>query len=338
MKFAPAAALAGLAMASTPTLGADLFGTAPPPMTFQANQSPLTEVGSNWYLRGDVGYGSEYEPTVVPSAGLIPAILTDPGTGATYVNAPNGDAAHNVGVTRGFDKTSLGATFDLGFGYRVNDFLRLEATYAYWGGPGLSYSHGSLCPSTTAAASNMVVIPPATTATAVPVGYLWEPAACTGYLHATQHNNLVLGSAYLDLGTFWGFTPYVGVGAGLNANTISGTTSIYNNADGSPFLGNTLSSGAPNVWVVQTGVNSNNQPVYTPLSTQPKVDFATQNWNRSFTSTHYSMAGALMAGVGYQLSPSATLDIGYQYLSADLFGSNKSTFQQFRIGVRYMAN
>ena len=338
MKSSIAAAVAGLAMASTPTLGADLFGTAPPPLTFPADQSPFTEVGANWYLRGGVGYGSESEPTVVPTAGLIPAILTDPGTGAPYVNAPNGDATHNVGVTRGFDRSSLGASFDIGLGYRINNFLRLEAAYAYWGGPGLTYSQASLCPSTTQVASNMEIIAPSTTATAVPVGYLWEPASCTGYLHATQHNNLVLGSAYLDLGTYWGLTPYVGVGAGLNANTISGTTSFYNNADGSPFLGNTLSSGAPNIWVVQTGVNANNQPVYSRLTTQPNVDFATQNWNRSFNSTRYSMAGALMVGVGYQLSPSATLDIGYQYLSADLFGSNKSTFQQVRVGVRYMAN
>ena len=78
MKTSVAAALAGLAMASTPTLGADLFGTAPPPMTFPASESPLTEVGANWYLRGDIGYEFDNEPTVVPTAGLIPAILTDP--------------------------------------------------------------------------------------------------------------------------------------------------------------------------------------------------------------------------------------------------------------------
>jgi opacity protein-like surface antigen len=42
--------------------------------------------------------------------------------------------------------------------------------------------------------------------------------------------------------------------------------------------------------------------------------------------------------LGYQLTPSATLDVGYQYLSADLFGSTKSTFQQLLVGIRYMAN
>jgi len=337
MKSIAAAALAGIAMASTPSLAADLFGTAPPPMSFPEN-GPMVEVGSNWYLRGDVGYASETEATVVPWAGLIPAIQTDPLTHASFVNAPIGDASHNVGVTRGFDQTTQGVNFDIGVGYRVNNFLRLEATYNYWRGPSLSYSQGTLCPATTTPVSNMVVIPPSTTPTSVPVGYLWEPVACTGYLHATQYNNTVLANAYLDLGTYWGLTPYVGGGAGLNANVISGSTRFYNNSDGSPFLGNTLSSGAPNVWVVQTGVDGNKYPIYTPLSTQPQVDFATQNWNRNFSSTRYSIAAALMAGFAYQLSPSATLDVGYQYLSADLSGANRSTLQQFRIGIRYMAD
>ena len=50
------------------------------------------------------------------------------------------------------------------------------------------------------------------------------------------------------------------------------------------------------------------------------------------------MAAALMAGVGYQLSPSATLDIGYQYFTPDLFGASKNALQNIRVGIRYMAN
>jgi opacity protein-like surface antigen len=331
MKTSVAAALAGLAMASSPTLGADLFGTAPPPMTFPDSQSPITEVGTNWYLRGDIGYEFNNEPTVVPTAGLIPAILTDSLTGANYVNAPPGNASSNAGVTRGNNQNGQGLNFDIGVGYRVNNFLRLEATYMFSNGPSLSYSKGSLCPDATTPVSNEVG------GTAVPVGYLWAPVDCTGYLHATQINNTALASAYLDLGNFWGITPYIGAGGGLNANTISGSTHFIINADGSPFRGNTSSSGAPNVWVVQTGY-SGGYAVYTPLGTQPNVDFGNQNWDRHFSSTHYSMAGALMAGFGYQLSPSATLDVGYKYLSLDLLGSNKSTLQDFRIGIRYMAN
>jgi opacity protein-like surface antigen len=331
MRTSIAAAFAGLAMASTPTLSADLFGTAPPPLTFPADQSPMTEVGSNWYLRGDVGYASENEPTVVPTAGLIPAILTDPATGAPYVNAPPGNATSNAGVTRGNNQSAKSFNVDVGVGYRVNNFLRLEATYMYSTGPSLSYTKGSLCPDATTAVSNQVG------GTAVPVGYLWAPVACTGYLHATQTNNTALASAYFDLGNYWGVTPYIGAGAGFNANTISGSSHFIINADGTPFRGNTSGSGAPNIWVVQTGT-AGGYPVYTALGTQPNVDFGNQNWDRHFSSTHYSIAGSLMAGFGYPLSPSATLDVGYQYLSMDLFGSTKSTMQDFKVGIRYMAN
>jgi opacity protein-like surface antigen len=332
MKTSVAAALAGLAMASTPTLGADLFGTAPPPMSYPADQSPLTEVGTNWYLRGDVGYAFEDEATVVPTAGLIPAVQTDSVTGASYVDAPPGNASSNVGVTRGNNQTAQRLNFDIGLGYRVNNYLRLEGTYMYSTGPSLSYAKGSLCPDSAIAESNYVGT------TAVPVGYLWAPVNCTGYLHATQTNNTALASAYLDLGNFWGVTPYVGAGAGLNANTISGSTHFINDNDGSAYRGDTSASGAPNFWVYPTGVDSGGHVIYTRLGTQPNVVFGSQNWDRHFSSTRYSMAGALMAGFGYQLTPSATLDVGYQYLSLDLFGSAKSSMQNIRIGIRYMAN
>ncbi len=90
----------------------------------------MAEVGSNWYLRGDIGYGSEDQPTVVPAAGLIPQVLYDtPGTGAAFVNAPIGDASHNIAVTRGNNQTSDFAAFDIAVGYRFNNYLRCEATY-----------------------------------------------------------------------------------------------------------------------------------------------------------------------------------------------------------------
>jgi opacity protein-like surface antigen len=148
-----------------------------------------------------------------------------------------------------------------------------------------------------------------------------------------------MGSAYVDLGTYWGFTPYVGAGAGLNANTISGSTTFHNNNDGTSFQGNTTASGtAPLQWVALTGTDSNGNAVYTPLAHQPNVVFGTQNWNRNFSSTKFSFAGSLMAGFGFQLTPSATLDIGYRYINLDLSGVTHNTAQQVTVGVRYMLN
>ena len=346
MKKIAAAALAGLAMASTPTQAADLFGTAAPPMTAPAD-NPMVEIGSNWYIRGDIGVGFENAPTVVPSAGLIPALYSDtPGTGAVFDNAPRGNASNNVPVTRGNNMTSQNTAVDVGFGYRVNNFLRLDATYNFWQGPALGYSQKTLCPNTTSAVSNTVNVTTisngisTTTPTSMPAGYLWEPVPCTGNLNAKQYNNMALASAYVDLGNYWGFTPYLGVGAGLNANTISGSTNFHNNNDGSAFLGNTTATGgAPLQWVTYSGMTGvNGTPLYTPLSHQPAVVFGAQNWNRSFTSTKFSFAGALMVGFGYQMTPSATLDVGYRFVDADLSGSTRNISQQLLIGVRYMTN
>ncbi|MGD0563548.1 MAG: hypothetical protein ABSA66_10685 [Roseiarcus sp.] len=349
MKAIAAAALAGIAMASTPSLAADLFGTAAPPMSFPAENGPTAEVGSNWYLRGDVGYGIEDQATVVPAAGLIPQILYDtPGTGVPFVNAPIGDASHNVPVTRGNIQTSDSATFDISVGYRVNNYLRLEATYNFERGPGLSFSQKSLCPDTTSAVSNTVATTtvtggvPTTTYTQQPVGYVWAPVSCTGYLNVKQYNNTGLVNAYLDLGTYWGFiTPYIGAGVGMNANTITGSTQFYLANDGSHFAGNTTATGgAPLQWVTLTGTTTgpNNTPTYTPLATQPNVVFGAQNWDRKFSMTQYTVAADLMAGIGFQMSPSATLDVGYRYLTQDLFGSTRASAQQVLVGIRYMAN
>jgi opacity protein-like surface antigen len=347
MKKFAAAALAGFALASTPSQAADLFGTAAPPMSESAD-NPMVEIGTNWYIRGDVGLSDENSPTIVPSRGLIPKPYTDPTTGVLIDDQPVGNASTNTPVTRGNNQSSQNVAFDAGFGYRVNNYVRLEATYNYFSGPGLGYSQKTLCPNTTTAVSNTTYTTPAgggtPTQTSVPAGYLWEPAPCTGVLNATQYNNLALGSAYFDLGTYWGFTPYVGAGVGLNANTISGTTTFTNNNDGSAFLGNTSPTGsAPLQWVTQMGTDSQGNPHYAtigsiPPGRQPNVVFGPQNWNRSFSSTKISFAGALMAGFGFKLTPSATLDIGYRYLNLDLSGTTHNTAQQLTVGVRYMLN
>jgi opacity protein-like surface antigen len=346
MKRIAAVALAALATAATPTQAADLFGTAAPPMSVAEN--PAVEIGSNWYIRGDIGYGEVDSPTIVPSAGLIPPLLYDiPGTGVGYDNSPVGNASTNAPVFRGNNKTNDDAVFDAGVGFRVNNFLRVEGPYSFWEGPGLGYTQKSLCPNTTVAESNTVNVTTTsggvttTTPTSVPVGYLWAPVSCTGVLNARQYNNLGLASAYFDLGTFWGITPYVGAGAGLNANTITGSTVFTNNNDGSGFLGNTSVSGsAPLQWVTLTSSSGgvNGTPVYTPLTHQPNVAFGQLNWNRNFTSTKFSFAGALMAGFGYQLTPSATIDFRYRYVDLDLSGATHNTAQQLTIGVRYMLN
>lgn len=321
MKVLTFLACAGLTAAAGPAAAADLFGTAPPP-SMPVNQAPTTfEVGSNWYLRGDIGLSADQAPSFSMAAISTPA--AGPGI------LPFSSA---LGSSKWRDDISA----DIGLGYRFNNWLRFEGTYEYRTGPAGHNTNSVICP--TALTPEPVAGPPYN-------GYLYDTSStCTSNLYLHQRNSTVLASAYVDLGDYWGITPYVGAGAGLNANMINGSVGYTIDATGTPYFADlSVPSGpgsTPKVWVDSAG---------NVLPTQPNIGFTNQNWNRSINVTHYSMAWALMAGVGIQLSPSATLDIGYRYLNAgtttvpitpQIGASVKqpNVSQDIRIGIRYMAN
>jgi opacity protein-like surface antigen len=314
MKLLLSAAFASLTLA--PAVAADLFGSAPP-LTIPASQAPTAvEVGSNWYLRGEIGVGFDDLPTVSLAGSALPALPSLPAA---------------------FSQTgSNGATFDggLGVGYRFNDYLRFDATWDYRFGPGKTLSGVVVCPYAPLTAVNNA-------ATGLPVGFLYNPAnACYGSMSLKQYNDTLLANAYVDLGTYYGFTPYVGAGLGMNIDWTRGSLNFYQTSNAQPYAANLTNPNplvVPSVWVGPTGQ---------ALAPQPNIAFAPQIWNRSFSSTTYRAAWALMAGVGFQLSPSATLDVGYRYLNAGettmvlnpLLGlkvKQNNVSQQILVGIRY---
>lgn len=271
MKKIAAVALVGLAMASMPTQAADLFGTAAPPMSEPAD-NPMVEIGSNWYIRGDVGASLEN----VPSLSFARYAQPEPGSGGGFLPVTS-----KVGA--GYPDFSA----DVGFGYRVNNYFRAEATYEYWNGNGGTNNNTYICPTK----NNQF-------------------STCNGALDIQQRNSTLLASAFVDLGTFWRVTPYLGAGVGANANMTSGSIFYVENVTG--------------------GVDPD-------------------SWNHGFSNTKYSFAWALMAGFGFQISPSATLDLGYKYLNAGTVSTpitnqvgsvmkESNASQEFRIGIRYMVN
>jgi opacity protein-like surface antigen len=317
------AALAGIAMASTPSLAADLFGTAPP-MTFPASESPTAEVGSNWYLRGDVGTSLDSVPTLSFTSASVPP----PGNAATPLSASSG-------------ASQLGHNFlaDIGVGYRFNNYIRGDVTYEYRSGPGGSGSSTVVCPY---ALTGLTEQDPDANGIYREDGYLYNTTnTCSGVVNLQQHNNMVLANGYFDMGTYWGITPYIGAGAGMNVQTTSGTLGYYENANGQVYNANLTPTGTyPQIWVNQAG---------SPINPQPQIAFTTQNWNRTISSTKYSLAIAFMAGIGIQVTPSATLDIGYRYLNtgastvyvsspAAAFLKNSNVSQEIRVGLRYMVD
>ena len=324
MKTSVAAALAGLAMASTPTLGADLFGTAPPPMTFPASQSPITEVGSNWYLRGDIGFDVDQAPSFSMAAISMP-------TGAGFL-----PFSSSLGSSRPHDDFSA----DIGVGYRYNNWLRFEGTYEYRTAASGKNMNSVLCPT---------ALTPAPIGGPTPTGYVYDQtgadtSVCTGALDLTRRNSTALAAAYLDLGNYWGVTPYVGGGIGLNANMISGNVGYTVNSTGSPYSADlTAPSGARHGSASVAEPNGRDHHPAQHRLHQPELE------PLDSASTHYTMAWALMAGLGFQISPSATLDVGYRYLNAGTStllvtpqtGASvklPNVSQDIRIGIRYMAN
>jgi len=326
MRLIGLAGLVGACLATSPLFAADLFDSAPPPMDMPQGQ---TELGSNWYIRGDVGYGQMDEATVVPSAGLFP----------TIGNAPIGDANTPVVVTRGNNQTTMSPDFSLGFGYRVNDWFRVDADWQFTNGPGFGQTQSVYCPEVANAVSNYTtqvgIVP-------VPVGYAYDFTKCDGNLHVNQYNNTALVMGYVDLGHWGLFTPYIGAGAGVNADTMTGSLTFNQQDTGANYAGAQVNGSAPANWVTQkNGAMQNGNPYYTtlpyykPINRQP---IGPANWSRTINTTKYTFAGALAAGVGIKISQSATLDLAYKIMTLDLSGGMRNTWQSLNLGVRYDLN
>jgi opacity protein-like surface antigen len=351
MKRIFAVAFAGIVATSATAHAADLFGTVPPTTVF----GQPTEITSGWYLRGDFDYGWGSTPTIIPSDGLLPPLLSQTvinsdGLGgstsvkAWYVNQPTGDASHNVSATRGNNQNIDDPSFDIGVGYRFDDHLRMDATYSYWSGAAYSTNQRTLCPGSAAAVSNteQVLVNGTPTLVSTPVGYSWNPNICNGYVNATQYNQTGMVNGYYDIVNYYGFTPYIGGGLGLNFNIIQGHSTFYNQNDGSGYAGNTAASGAaPLQWVVgmtptATQASWGNAVWYAPLSKQPNITFGQQDWNRTISAMKINVAYSAMVGFSYQFSHNLALDVGYRFLDAPI-GGLQNYMQDVRIGVRLMA-
>jgi opacity protein-like surface antigen len=318
MKVLKFLACAGLTAAAWPSAAADLLGSAPP-LTMPASQGPTTfEVGSNWYLRGDLGLSFDQAPALSLSSLSTPP----PGLVGAPFPAPAGSGWSTTNFTGG-----------IGAGYRFNDYLRFDATWDYLIGPGGSRETAVVCPYSLVGETSKT--PPY-----AGLGYLYNTSnTCNASTNIQQRDNTLLANGYVDLGTYGGFTPYVGGGLGFNMNVMTGSLNAYESAGGLPYAANLTPTGAfPQVWVDPSG---------NPIAPQPNIAFTQQNWSRSISWTTYTFAWALAGGFGFQLNPSATLDIGYRYLNngeitklinpqTGLTIRQNNVSQQLRVGIRYV--
>jgi opacity protein-like surface antigen len=125
------------------------------------------------------------------------------------------------------------AIVGLGAGYQFNAWFRADVTGEYRFGNKYhaveTYSSSPNCPTG--------------------VGYL-----CGDGYHGTIRSGVVLANGYVDLGTWYGITPYVGAGVGAAFNTMAGLvdTSITNPPGGGVAADKTTTQLA---WAVMAGMS-----------------------------------------------------------------------------------
>src|SRR5271154_733585 len=230
MKVLLSLACAGLAVAA-PASAAVLLGTSPP-MTMPGSQAPtMFELGTNWYVRGDIGISFDRAPSVSFSSIALPPL--------GVVGAP-------LTIGNGANWTTTDFTGGAGFGYRWNDWLRFDATWDYRTGPGGSRQAAVVCPYGLTGVSS-----PA----GVPLGFLYDTTnTCNASASVRQYDNAFLANAYFDVGTYYGFTPYLGGGLGLNIDTLTASANYNETANGQPYAANlTAFPPFPQVWVNALG-------------------------------------------------------------------------------------
>ena len=201
------------------------------------------------------------------------------------VNYANFDSVSNI--DKGFDAAPL---FGLGVGYAVNNWLRFDVTGEYRGAANF---HG------------------------LDVGAIPGGGFADDRYTGSKSEWTFLFNGYVDLGTWWSITPFVGAGVGFSRNTIS------------------------NFGDFSVCVNS--------------LSCAGNGGSDAFGGSYskWNFAWALHAGLAYQVYRNVTLELAYRYIdlgnaqSGDLIafdGTNNFnnpmefhhlTSQDIRLGVRF---
>ena len=211
----------------------------PPPPPVLPPPLPLP-VGGGFYLRGDVGVG-----------------LNDLRTRNSTFDETVPDAH--------FEQSSIDDSpiIDLGVGYRFNNYFRADVTGEYRGAASFtanqSYNVGAF-------ATDQYGNPP--------------PNGARAYDYYSAHVRSVVGlvNGYVDVGTWYGVTPFVGAGVGVANVAVKNLTDIS--------YGSGAAGGAG-------------------------------NGGGGFAANHdqTNFAFALMAGLDFAVTPNVTLELGYKYLN-----------------------
>ncbi len=257
-------------LSAAPVSAADLSLPFPPPV----DETPV-EFATGWYLRGDVGYSDMTAPVAI--ADLIGG------------------------------KSSIGtATWNIGMGYQVNSWLRTELSIDR----GVYRTQTSGSPFWCPYQAWPTIITDIATGKEIRRGGTQVPSeTCTPFTEGSLNRTSGFVNGYVDLGNWYGVTPYIG--AGLGVSYLQGTTRLkyIKNSDGALWAPD-LSAGMNGYYTQWLDLDGN---VIVP---QPLIPFAPINWNRSITTKSWKFAWNLMAGASYDISQNLKADLGYRFLNA----------------------
>jgi opacity protein-like surface antigen len=173
------------------------------------------------------------------------------------VNAQFPGALQNQGF--GWDSST---SFGLGVGYKFNNWLRGDITGEF---RGKANFHG---------AQN------------IPLNTAFAGFAFADNYTASKSEWVVMANAYVDLGTWWCVTPFIGAGVGTSRNSISS------------FRDDGIS--------LQTG-----------FGTSPSSTYAAD-------ASRWNFAWALHAGLGYQVTRNVTIELAYRYMNLGDFVTGRT--------------
>lgn len=215
-----------------------------PPAPRLPTPAPVVEDFGGWYLRGDVGVG--LNATSVDLQNYPDPIAT--GISSGFLSSQANQAYNNTTL-------SPFGLMDVGVGYQFNPWFRVDGTLEYRAGANLQ--------------SLYTLTDPASPA-------YYGPAQFADFYRADVSSFIGLVNGYVNLGSYWGISPFIGAGLGFADNSVSGFTD--------------------QAIAVSSYFDS---PAGGYFSNASKTSFA---W-------------ALMAGLDFNISPNLKLEMGYRYLN-----------------------
>lgn len=167
-----------LSLAALAPIAAHAADYDPPIIVDEAPEYVPVEVGSGWYLRGDVGY-----------------VLDSSIDGVNYTSFDPIDSTYNPAS---FTSASIDTDFAWGggFGYSFTDYFRVDAT--------VDGFRADFNGSTASDLACDPVDPPV------------DDTTCRSENSSEVSAVSVMANGYVDLGTYVGLTPYIGAGAGMS--------------------------------------------------------------------------------------------------------------------------